>query len=818
MMELRKNAKLGISLILICLVFVFLGVFAPSFIYRVDADAAGESSSNPILIENITQLEAIREDINNTGTGNSLYYKLTNSIDLSDEWTPIGTQEYPFTGHFDGNGKSISGVAVTYDSSTDPKAIGLFGYVSGAEIKNLDVHTTVLLNDNEQDEITALNSVKIGGIAGSAVNSEIVNCKVDFSLSAVRMETVGEESVNKYKYVGEIVAGGAVGYGQGLKIYQCAVITKINVVQDGTNTVSSYFGGVVGQMSGGEMYFVYVAPSSDLVSNIQAKNGVLTALSSGDADVLISSSKPTGSTTAFGGLIGYAQTSSLTAFNNVYSSVYYTSTPSKITSGGIVGRVSQNSTEQPQDITYSKYLNIQSSFVTAFTSAVGNAAAVSYTVNTSNASFTAMPTSAFYTTDSWKYLKDWDFTNVWKNSSIVAYSGYFFPNLQCFASYKIKLSANYTVDYKADGTYNSGYISSYFVDSNGNPLTDENGYLTEKEFNAGEQVEIRAVFYNDLNNPLRDFQKYYDFTNWMVGDVTVVSASSGKRVLNGYTSTTETTGTTTQSTLTFTASSSKEGTYGINLIGKSVKVKVYLMVEGGTGNETGFGSINQTIVNNRITAHAANFQIDINQYQSGIATILEAVNITDSRFVFSKWSDNNKTNNVATTKKITFELDSKDSTLARFYPTVKYKEGEGLISEIICYFSNNTSELALKITGGGNVKVDGGEAISANSNLSLINNRQTTLTAVSNEGYKFVGWYMSGILLSTEASYITSIKEASSIEARFEQLGVIAGEGFPSWAIAVIVVGVLLIGGITALIIVKIKKNSMGKYKKNYRY
>jgi uncharacterized protein (UPF0297 family) len=867
-MELRKNLKLVISLTLICLFFVFLGVFAPSFINKIDAYAVLEGSGtleDPYQITNLQDLETMQNDIKN-GENSSAYYKLMQNINLEnrERWNPIGKIGYTFSGYFDGNGKTISNVNIIYDKESEMSVMGLFGVIENAEIKNLAVKVNVKLSD-EKDIV--LNPLKLGGIVGQAINSKIYNCKVNFELEARRKDysltqdaeidtnsnyftrsgsagnytyTYVSNPILNYigtyyelletgenKYNGEVVVGGAVGYGQGLEIYQCAVTTKINIIQEGNNIVNSYFGGVVGQMNGGEIYFVYVAPSESLVSKISARNGSLPALSSGDADILISSSK-NNSVIAFGGIIGYNQNSNLVAFNNVYSSLYYTSTPSKLTCGGIIGRINQNISEHPQDLTYSKYLNVPSAFVSSFSGAVGNASAVSYNIHSSNLSFSSMPTTSFYTTNSWKYLKDWDFTNIWKNSSIITYSNYFFPNLQCFASYNIKLSANYTVRYNADGTYSSGYINLYFVDSNGNILWkdfENKTYITEKDFNAGEEVKIRAIFYND-DNSLRDFQHYYNFTNWLVGDTTAISAE-GSKVLNGYTCVTETVKNAediniTQSTITFTASSSKEGIYGIGLIGKSVKVKVHLLVENGTGNETGFGSVDQTIVNNRIVNHTADFEIQIAQYQSGVSTILEAINNANSKYVFANrgWRDAyNIDNNFMTIRKIPFELDnSKTSTLSRFYPTVIYDEEEGLIAEIICYFSNNTSELTLKIKGEGSITIDEGTPITEEHIENIINNKLTTLVANPDEGYKFVGWYMSGILLSTNKTYTTSINEARTIEARFEESELIVGGGLPGWAIAVIVIGSVLIVGIIILIIVKIKKNSIGNYKKNYRY
>ncbi len=73
----------------------------------------------------------------NTGTDNfaNKTIILTASIDLlSQEWIPIGTEENPFAGIFNGRGFTISNLKLNKDSSL----VGLFGYSLG-EISNIDL-------------------------------------------------------------------------------------------------------------------------------------------------------------------------------------------------------------------------------------------------------------------------------------------------------------------------------------------------------------------------------------------------------------------------------------------------------------------------------------------------------------------------------------------------------------------------------------------------------------------------------------------------------------------------------------------------------
>ena len=76
------------------------------------------------------------EDLNRIGHNPRLMganFKLINDIDLTDiDLFIIGNYEFPFSGVFDGNTNKILNFSCFYE---DAEHIGLFGYVSGAEIK-----------------------------------------------------------------------------------------------------------------------------------------------------------------------------------------------------------------------------------------------------------------------------------------------------------------------------------------------------------------------------------------------------------------------------------------------------------------------------------------------------------------------------------------------------------------------------------------------------------------------------------------------------------------------------------------------------------
>lgn len=103
------------------------------------------SSKYPYTISNLAELEAFRDAVNSGTTYEGKYVKLTADIDLggseSNQWKPIGnSSSKAFQGTFDGNGFEIKNL---YINKQDTDESALFGYISGATVKNLTVSGTV---------------------------------------------------------------------------------------------------------------------------------------------------------------------------------------------------------------------------------------------------------------------------------------------------------------------------------------------------------------------------------------------------------------------------------------------------------------------------------------------------------------------------------------------------------------------------------------------------------------------------------------------------------------------------------------------------
>ena len=218
--------------------------------YTVSEDGKTYEVYNAEGLKNIAELvnEEWKLDINIT---------LTNNIDLTGiDWTPIGKDDNKaYTGTFDGNGKTITGLTVTRSN----RYTGLFGFIKGT-VKN------VVLT-----EVNITSGTFVGGVAGWSFGGNIENCSVSGSVSGSSGSDVG--GVVGYQQVGSITgcsssatvkgvifAGGIAGEtNSGASLTGCYATGDVTVENDGTN--NSHAGGVVGYNGGGTLTACYATGS-----------------------------------------------------------------------------------------------------------------------------------------------------------------------------------------------------------------------------------------------------------------------------------------------------------------------------------------------------------------------------------------------------------------------------------------------------------------------------------------------------------------------------------------------------------------------------
>ena len=184
---------------------------------------------------------------------------LTADIDLKGiDWTPIGKDDNKaYTGTFDGNGKTITGLTVTGSY----KYAGLFGDIDeNGTVKNVVLEGVQITSDN--------SSGYAGGVAGDSWGT-IENCSVSGSVSGTTFAggVVGSQrggsitGCNSSATVkGVIFAGGIAGEtNSGASLTGCYATDDVTVENDGTN--NSHAGGVVGYNGGGTLTACYATGS-----------------------------------------------------------------------------------------------------------------------------------------------------------------------------------------------------------------------------------------------------------------------------------------------------------------------------------------------------------------------------------------------------------------------------------------------------------------------------------------------------------------------------------------------------------------------------
>ena len=255
------------------------------------------TETDPYRISTAEWLKWFRDKVNSSKTSDEtkICVVLTADIDLKNEaWTPIGIgkdtrkEDLPYSGTFDGNGHTISGLNVNYGDKNG----GLFCHVKSATIKNLTVAGSVTYSSGD--------GIVYGGIVGCANSSTIENC------------------TNRCTVTGNWYAGGIVGWSVDSDIIGCANFGNI----------SSPFrsGGICGKITGQVDAYGIDATIRDCynVGMVSGKyaGGITGQSDSGNIDILIANCYNVGSlhgSNDRGEIIGDPlSASSLTTIDNCY--------------------------------------------------------------------------------------------------------------------------------------------------------------------------------------------------------------------------------------------------------------------------------------------------------------------------------------------------------------------------------------------------------------------------------------------------------------------------------------------------------------------
>ena len=210
------------------------------------------TESSPYLIYNTTQLYQMNNFLGEDYAG--VVFKLMKDLDLSDfindnfpsqGWLPVGVESTPFQGKFYGNNHTLKGLWINRTSTNN---VGFFGYVSGAEIKDLNIESTYVYGSSNVGTLvgystgTTISNCHITGTANETVKGAYVGGVAGYIIGSTSMidcsfNGVCVKSMASYSY-----AGGLVGYLDTSTLNNCNVKTKVDAK---TNT-----GGMCGSISG----------------------------------------------------------------------------------------------------------------------------------------------------------------------------------------------------------------------------------------------------------------------------------------------------------------------------------------------------------------------------------------------------------------------------------------------------------------------------------------------------------------------------------------------------------------------------------------
>lgn len=274
-----------------------------------DGDGTAKS---PFLISSAENLMWLSLQFTNSGMYDTTgkYFLQTCDIDLNKHsLPPIGTLNTPFDGCYNGNGFRIFNGML---GSSESIEAGLFGVIKSATVKNVSLHnisvhgcgelgaivgkaiseplgTTNLIEKCYISNTTSLKSLlktdgsSVGGIAGDATNTHIVNCETEAIIYVNGSNYVGGAvgCANDNSIISDtktdcififtdqtcdtFVGGCAGKIGDRVTLYDLECRTNIEVITDSFSTTPS-IGGVVGFVNISSHQTTYVIGCSSFIS------------------------------------------------------------------------------------------------------------------------------------------------------------------------------------------------------------------------------------------------------------------------------------------------------------------------------------------------------------------------------------------------------------------------------------------------------------------------------------------------------------------------------------------------------------------------
>lgn len=276
-----------------------------------ESGSSEEPTAEPVEIKTESDLQNVKNNLNGS-------YYLANDITLTEPFVTLGSYEQPFSGYFNGNGRTISGMNITSnvfrtDGSSLEYFAGMFACVTGTVEKltldgfGVTIDSDAIASTDYSDKIaenqTAVLSgavaitdfdIHVGvvgnnkGILNEITVSAELSVKPATDTARIRAGVIAGKNSGKITCCtttgnmdlessdGYIRAGGIVGYTNGNgKIVSCK--SKANLTLKTTNGGKINAGGLIGNMECGEVYSCY-AGGNVTAMNEQGKKSSLGGL------------------------------------------------------------------------------------------------------------------------------------------------------------------------------------------------------------------------------------------------------------------------------------------------------------------------------------------------------------------------------------------------------------------------------------------------------------------------------------------------------------------------------------------------------------
>ena len=273
-------------------------------------------------------------------------------IELTGSWEPIGTAQTPYTGTFDGNGKTITGL--TINNVSENVNVGMFAY-NGGIVKNLTLNKAAIENALSVDSVGIVvgKNSGTGTITGCSVSGTVSHTATRGAVGGVagaNYGTITDCSMENGSVIGDnSTVGGLIGLNLSIGIVDNCHVSNVTVqgsaagglvgenaapqssitgcwVENGSVTGSACAGGVVGRNEGKIIACYHIngsisrsgsASSSAFggVAGNNTVNGKLTACYHSGSDI-------SGSTNYTGGVVGNNQNTKAESITACYWSGY----------------------------------------------------------------------------------------------------------------------------------------------------------------------------------------------------------------------------------------------------------------------------------------------------------------------------------------------------------------------------------------------------------------------------------------------------------------------------------------------------------------